>query len=141
MDTEINFDNDRKSLIFDTHVDTHICNFFDIIRLIYVEEPCIKIPAVRAVMRHGGRTDCLLYFNAGVNLKNKRASTRENACRGTRLSMLRKIDFNAGENLKSKRASTRENACRGTRLVGVTGFEPAASTSQMSRATNCATPR
>ena len=26
-------------------------------------------------------------------------------------------------------------------LVGVTGFEPAASTSQMSRATNCATPR
>ena len=28
-----------------------------------------------------------------------------------------------------------------TILVGVTGFEPAASTSQMSRATNCATPR
>ena len=28
-----------------------------------------------------------------------------------------------------------------TFLVGVTGFEPAASTSQMSRATNCATPR
>lgn len=26
-------------------------------------------------------------------------------------------------------------------MVGVTGFEPAASTSQMSRATNCATPR
>ena len=26
-------------------------------------------------------------------------------------------------------------------LVGVTGFEPAASTSQTSRATNCATPR
>lgn len=26
-------------------------------------------------------------------------------------------------------------------VVGVTGFEPAASTSQMSRATNCATPR
>ena len=26
-------------------------------------------------------------------------------------------------------------------LVGVTGFEPAASTSQMSRAANCATPR
>ena len=25
--------------------------------------------------------------------------------------------------------------------IGVTGFEPAASTSQMSRATNCATPR
>ena len=29
----------------------------------------------------------------------------------------------------------------GQNLVGVTGFEPAASTSQMSRATNCATPR
>ena len=27
------------------------------------------------------------------------------------------------------------------KMVGVTGFEPAASTSQMSRATNCATPR
>ena len=26
-------------------------------------------------------------------------------------------------------------------MVGVTGFEPAASTSQTSRATNCATPR
>ena len=34
-----------------------------------------------------------------------------------------------------------ENCFPKPNLVGVTGFEPAASTSQTSRATNCATPR
>lgn len=43
------------------------------------------------------------------------------------------------EKNKKKRQPSVEN-CRFF-LVGVTGFEPAASTSQMSRATNCATPR
>ncbi len=40
----------------------------------------------------------------------------------------------------NKEKSSETNGLRGN-LVGVTGFEPAASTSQMSRATNCATPR
>ena len=40
----------------------------------------------------------------------------------------------------NKEKSSEANGLRGN-LVGVTGFEPAASTSQMSRATNCATPR
>ena len=43
---------------------------------------------------------------------------------------------------KSRRVSpTASTAVKTAILVGVTGFEPAASTSQTSRATNCATPR
>ena len=48
---------------------------------------------------------------------------------------------NASAKLQVNKKPRTRIACRGSRLVGVTGFEPAASTSQMSRATNCATPR
>ena len=58
------------------------------------------------------------------------------------LSMVYKIDFLTREKTRKtkvpQRAKMRVEALD---LVGVTGFEPAASTSQMSRATNCATPR
>ena len=57
-----------------------------------------------------------------------------------------KCDFlkSGGKTLEKHKKLTEsggETSIFGQNLVGVTGFEPAASTSQMSRATNCATPR
>lgn len=54
---------------------------------------------------------------------------------GLELSRTRAVVLVIGKDLE------RETAPGLCLVVGVTGFEPAASTSQTSRATNCATPR
>ena len=58
----------------------------------------------------------------------------------SRLKHLNSIFFTLYQNLK-KQVRTPKSSDSLIFLVGVTGFEPAASTSQTSRATNCATPR